>query len=180
MAFMDIVTSRRSTSPADARIARAGDVGIGVLRYGVVFLLVAIGATKYFAFEAEAIKPLVENSPLMSWMLGAFGLRATSSIIGTMEIAIGIAMASRPIAPKVSAIGSAAGAVTFLTTLSFLFSTPGALSFEHPAAGFLLKDIVLLGACITTAAEALGAARAKAAAHADGERHAMPMTRAAS
>src|SRR5215208_740089 len=159
----DIETSRNGSDPVDVRIARVEDVGTGVLRYGIVFLLVVIGAAKYFAFEAEAIKPLVENSPFLSWMLGAFGVQGTSSIIGTLEIATGLAIASRPVAPALSAIGSAAGIATFLTTLSFLFSTPGALSLKHPAAGFLLKDLVLLGACITTAAEAAMAARARGA-----------------
>jgi uncharacterized membrane protein YkgB len=159
MASKDIDTSRT----ADARVMQLEQVGIGVLRYGIVFLLAVIGAAKYFAFEAEAIKPLVENSPFVSWMLGAFGVQGTSSIIGTIEIATAIAIASRPIAPIVSAIGSAAGVVTFLTTLSFLFSTPGALSLKHPAGGFLMKDVVLLGACIITAAEALKAARGKSA-----------------
>jgi uncharacterized membrane protein YkgB len=142
-------------------VARLESAGTAVLRYGVVFLLVVIGAAKYFAFEAEGIKPLVEHSPFLSWMLGAFGVRGTSDVIGTIEIAIGLAMASRPFAPTVSAIGSLAGVGTFLTTLSFLFTTPGALSPQNPANGFLLKDIVLLGACLATAAEALRAARAR-------------------
>jgi uncharacterized membrane protein YkgB len=63
----------------------------------------------------------------------------------------------------VSAAGSLAGAATFVTTLSFLFTTPGALSLAHPAAGFLMKDVVLLGACLATAAEAARAARARTA-----------------
>lgn len=163
MHSMETKASRSERNPIDARLALAEGVGIGVLRYGVVLLLVVIGAAKYFAFEAEAIKPLVENSPFLSWMLGAFGVQGTSSIIGTLEIATGLAIASRPVAPALSAIGSAAGIATFLTTLSFLFSTPGALSLKHPAAGFLLKDLVLLGACITTAAEAAMAARARGA-----------------
>jgi uncharacterized membrane protein YkgB len=154
---------RTATDPEDARIARLEDIGTGVLRYGIVFLLVVIGAAKYFAFEAEAIKPLVANSPFLSWMLGAFGVRGTSNIIGTIEIATGLAIASRPFAPTVSAVGSAAGVVTFLTTLSFLFTTPGALSPMHPANGFLMKDVVLLGASIATGAEALKAARARSA-----------------
>jgi uncharacterized membrane protein YkgB len=122
-----------------------------------------IGAAKYFAFEAEGIKPLVEHSPFLSWMINAFGVQGASNVIGTIEIAIGLAIASRPFAPTVSAVGSAAGAVTFLTTLSFLFTTPGALSPQNPANGFLMKDVVLLGACIATAAEALEAARARSA-----------------
>jgi len=158
-----------SSSVRDAvatRIAHAEEVGTGVLRYGVVFLLVVIGTAKFFAFEAEAIKPLVEHSPFLSWMLGAFGVQGASNVIGTLEIITGLAIASRPFAPRVSAVGSAAGVITFLTTLSFLFSTPGALSLKHPAGAFLMKDIVLLGACILTAAEAWGAGRAPGAGRA--------------
>jgi reactive chlorine resistance protein C len=147
--------------PVESRIERAEELGTGVLRYGVVFLLVVIGTAKYFAFEAEGIQPLVEHSPFLSWMLGAFGLRGASSVIGTLEILTGLAIASRRFAPMLSALGSAAGVVTFLTTLSFLFSTPGALSLRHPAGAFLMKDVVLLGACVVTAAEAFRAARAR-------------------
>jgi uncharacterized membrane protein YkgB len=54
----------------------------------------------------------------------------------------------------------------FLTTLSFLVSTPGvweqAPGFPVPvpslAGAFLLKDLFLLGAALWTAGEALGAA----------------------
>lgn len=177
MASSETQTSR---SAADVRVAQLETVGIGVLRYGIVFLLVVIGAAKYFAFEAEAIQPLVEHSPFLSWMIGAFGVQGASNVIGTLEIAIGLAIASRPVAPTLSAVGSALGVVTFLTTLSFLFSTPGALSLKHPAGGFLLKDIVLLGACIATAAEALRAARARSTARTDAPMHGIPASRAAS
>jgi uncharacterized membrane protein YkgB len=151
------------TDPVDARVARLERVGTGVLRYGVVLLLAVFGVAKFFAFEAEAIKPLVEHSPLLSWMLGAFGVQGTSNVIGVIELAIALAIASRPFAPAVSAVGSAAGALTFLITLSFLLSTPGALAPTHPANGFLMKDVILLGACLATCAEALRAARARRA-----------------
>lgn len=55
-------------------------------------------------------------------------------------------------------VGSAIAIVTFLTTLSFLFTTPGwepsLGGFPALSAGvgqFLLKDIVLLGASVYTA-----------------------------
>jgi uncharacterized membrane protein YkgB len=178
MASSDTGAGRSVQQPADAHIALAAEVGTGVLRYGIVFLLVVIGAAKYFAFEAEGIKPLVEHSPFLSWMLDAFGVRGASSIIGTFEILIGLAIASRRLVPTLSAIGSAAGIVIFLTTLSFLFSTPGALSLENPAGGFLMKDIVLLGACIATAAEAWGAARAQRAGRA-AQPMSLPLARSA-
>jgi uncharacterized membrane protein YkgB len=147
----------------ERRLALAERVGIALLRYGVVLLLLLIGGAKYFAFEAAAIEPLVANSPLLSWMPRVLGLQGASNVIGTLEIATGLAIAARPLSPALSAAGSAAGALTFLVTLSFLFSTPGALSLAHPAAGFLLKDVVLLGACVATCAEALRAARPRAA-----------------
>jgi uncharacterized membrane protein YkgB len=158
-------TVRRSV---ETRITQAEELGTGVLRYGVVFLLLAIGAAKYFAFEAEAIKPLVEHSPFLSWMLTAFGVQGASNVIGTLEILTGLAIAARRFSPMVSAAGSAAGVVIFLTTLSFLFSTPGALSLKHPAGAFIMKDVVLLGACVLTAAEAFRAARARGAARSGG------------
>jgi uncharacterized membrane protein YkgB len=178
MASSDTEAGRNVRDLVDARIALTAEVGVGVLRYGIVFLLVVIGAAKYFAFEAEGIMPLVEHSPFLSWMLGAFGVQGTSSIIGTVEIATGLAIASRRFAPTLSAAGSAAGVVIFLTTLSFLFSTPGALSLKNPAGGFLMKDIVLLGASIVTAAEAWTAARAQRARRA-AQPLPMPVTRTA-
>ena len=159
-----MTSSHTEGSPTvETRIALAENVGTAVLRYGVVFLLLAIGTAKYFAFEAEGIKPLVEHSPFLSWMLSSFGVQGASDVIGTLEILTGLAIASRRFAPTISAVGSAAGVITFLTTLSFLFSTPGALSLKHPAGAFLMKDIVLLGACMVTAAEASRAARARSA-----------------
>jgi uncharacterized membrane protein YkgB len=179
MAYRDEELRETGANRSDARIAALDAVGTGVLRYGVVFLLVVIGAAKYFAFEAQGIKPLVENSPFLSWMLGVFGVQGTSSIIGTIEISIGLAIASRPWAPTVSAVGSIAGVLTFLTTLSFLFTTPGALSPKHPASAFLMKDVVLLGACLATAAEALRAARAQRVRASDGQVTGIPATRVA-
>jgi uncharacterized membrane protein YkgB len=120
-----------------------------------------IGATKFTPWEAAAIQPLVSNSPFLSWLPKAFGLQGASSLIGTIEIATGVAIAVRRLAPGVSAVGSLLAAGTFLTTLSFLFTTPGALSPMHPASGFLMKDVVLLGASLATAAEAARAARAR-------------------
>ncbi len=47
---------------------------------------------------------------------------------------------------------------TFLVTLSFLVTTPGVLQPTNPFGGFLMKDVILLGAALYTAAEALEAA----------------------
>jgi reactive chlorine resistance protein C len=68
---------------------------------------------------------------------------------------------SGSLAPQLSAIGSLLAAGIFVVTLSFLFTTPGALSPTDAMGGFLMKDLSLLGAALYTAAEALSAARSR-------------------
>jgi hypothetical protein len=43
-------------------------LGLRILRYGLAGLLLLWGSFKFAAFEAEAIRPLVENSPLLGWL----------------------------------------------------------------------------------------------------------------
>ena len=131
--------------------------GVGILRYGLVGLLLLWGSFKFFAFEANGIQPLVQHSPILGWMLAVFGLRPTSDIIGVIEVGTGLAIATRRWAPRISAYGSLVATVVFLTTLSFLVSTPGAWNPASPFNGFLLKDIMFLGGSLVTAAEAFSA-----------------------
>jgi uncharacterized membrane protein YkgB len=146
----------------EARVATIENVGTAILRYGVVFLLVAIGALKFAEFEAKAIQPLVSNSPFMGWLYSVLSVQGVSNLIGVTEIGTGLLIASRRFSPIASALGSAIAVGIFTTTLSFLFTTPGGLSPQGPAFGFLVKDVVLLGASVYTAGEALRAARATA------------------
>ena len=143
----------------------AKKIGAFLLRYGLVLVLGWIGAMKFTAYEAEGIKALVATSPLMSWMYKVFSLQATSNIIGVAEITAALLIAIRPISARLSAIGSVLAVCTFLATLTFLFSLPGwekslggfpALS---GSGGFLLKDVVLLGASLWTLGESLSNAR---------------------
>jgi reactive chlorine resistance protein C len=86
-------------------------------------------------------------------------VRGASGLIGVVELAAALLMCTRRWKPSWSAVGSLIAAATFLVTLSFLFTTPGALSPVSPFGGFLIKDVILLGASLATAAEALAAAR---------------------
>lgn len=139
-------------------------IGAIVIRYGLVIILLWVGALKFTAYEAEGIQPLVSNSPLMTWGYQVLSVRGFAALIGIVEITLGVLIAMRPFAPKVSAIGSLGAAVTFLITLTFVFTTPGVwqpgygFPFPSPMPGqFLAKDLLLLGAAIWTAGEALRA-----------------------
>jgi uncharacterized membrane protein YkgB len=141
-----------------ARSATIETIGINVLRYALVLVFVVFGTAKFTAAEAAAIKPLVVNSPFMGWLYGFLSDQAVSRVIGSAELVAAALIAFRPLSARASAVGSAIAVGTFVTTLSFLFSTPGALSPMHPAHAFLLKDIVLLGAAVAIGAEAVRAA----------------------
>jgi uncharacterized membrane protein YkgB len=139
-------------------------VGEFLIRYGLVIVLGWIGAMKFTTYEANGIEALVRSSPLMRWMYKVLSLQAASNLIGVTELAAAILIAIRPIAPRLSVIGSILAVFTFLATLSFLFSLPGweqslggfpALS---GSGGFLLKDVVLLGAALFTLGESLTSA----------------------
>src|SRR6266542_1406714 len=88
--------------------ARALEViGTQALRYGVVLVLILFGTAKFTAAEAEAIKPLVSNSPLMGWMYSALSDQGVSRLIGSTELLAALLIALRPISARASAIGSA-------------------------------------------------------------------------
>ena len=136
-------------------------VGSIILRYSLVLFFVGFGLYKFTPQEAAGIQPLVANSPVLFWIYHLLDVRQGSDLIGAIEIALGTLIALRPLNAKLSALGSIATAVALCTTLSFLFTTPG-LDPQSPDAGFILKDLTLLGAALWTAGEALAAASSQA------------------
>jgi uncharacterized membrane protein YkgB len=87
-----------------------------------------------------------------------------SALLGVVELAAAVLLAIKPLAPKLSIIGSLLAIVLFISTVSYLFTTPGV---GEPAGGgfpaisligeFLLKDIPLLGLSFWTLADAIRA-----------------------
>lgn len=141
-------------------------IGEYIIRYGLVIILLWVGALKFTQYEAEAIKPLVENSFLISWGYDLLSVQGFSTLLGVIEIILGLMIATRSFLPKVSGIGSIGAIIMFIITLTFVLSTPGVwqsgygFPFPSPMPGqFLAKDILLLGASFWTAGEAFTAAR---------------------
>ena len=140
---------------------RLQGVGKFLLRYGLVLVIAWIGAMKFTAYEAAGVQPLVASSPLMSWMYNFLSVQGVSNLLGVIEIFIAAMIAMRPLSAKLCALGSALAIGMFLTTLTFLFSLPGWESSlgGFPAlsgsGGFLIKDILLLGAAVWSLGESL-------------------------
>ena len=134
--------------------------GVHFCRYGLVVVLALIGSLKFTTAEADGIQPLVSHSPFMSWMYLLLSKQGVSNIIGVIELSVALLLALRVVSPRASFLGSVGAVVTFLLTISFLFTTPGALQIGHgvqvlgDTGQFLIKDLVLLGASFWTAAEA--------------------------
>ena len=137
-------------------------VGSGLARYGLAVVVGWIGLMKFTTYEAEGIRPFVANSPLLSWVYGFMSVRGFSAVLGVVEVAIALLIAARPFWPRASALGSALAVGMFLTTLSFLVTTPGVWepslggfpALSHRPGEFLLKDLALLGIALWTLGEA--------------------------
>ena len=87
--------------------SRAEAVGRELARYGLVVVVGWIGLMKFTTYEAEGIRPFVAHSPLMSWVYGIMSVRGFSAVLGVVEVAIAVLIATRPSSPRVSALGNA-------------------------------------------------------------------------
>ena len=142
--------------------SRAEAIGRELARYGLVVVVGWIGLMKFTAYEAEGISRYVANSPLMSWVYEFISHRSFSAVLGVVELTIAILIAARPFSPRASALGSALAVGMFLTTLSFLVTTPGVWAADaggFPALSgfpgqFLIKDLALLGIALWSLGEA--------------------------
>ncbi|HWB09907.1 MAG TPA: DUF417 family protein [Pirellulales bacterium] len=168
----EIIHGHTNEATAPAELRRFGDrkpsighrldsIGRELARYGLVVVIGWIGFMKFTTYEAEGIRLYVSNSPLMGWAYSQISVRGFSAILGVIEVVTAILIAARPFSPRASALGGALAVGMFLTTLSFLVTTPGV--WEPSAGGFpalsgkpgqfLIKDVVLLGVSLWTLGE---------------------------
>lgn len=157
------------------QLASAEVLGAGITKlgsYGLIASLAIIyfwfGGMKFTPYEAEGLVPLVQNSPLLSWMYDIFSVRGFSTFLGFVELTIGLLIAGRLVSPTLSAIGGFLSAGLFVTTLSFMISTPGVIEpgLGFPAISvapgqFLLKDVGLLAASVHVLGQSLSAMASK-------------------
>jgi uncharacterized membrane protein YkgB len=162
----------------DRHLASLELLGTDVTKLGTVGIFASLaviyfwfGGMKFTAYEADGLVPLVQNSPLVSWMYDILSVRGFSMFLGFVELTIGLLIAGRIFSPALSAIGGFLSAGLFTTTVSFMISTPGAIepSLGFPAISvapgqFLLKDIGLLAGSVLVLGHSLSAMALKRAA----------------
>ncbi len=166
----DTAHGHRTHGGMSSQVEAAGRV---LARYGLVVVVGWIGLMKFTAYEAEGISTYVANSPLMSWAYGFMSHRGFSAVLGVVEVGTALLIAARPFSPRAAVLGSAVAVGMFLTTLSFLVTTPGV--WEPSAGGFpalsgfpgqfVIKDLALLGISLWSLGEAWRASQRKEPVH---------------
>lgn len=126
-------------------------IGYRIAVWGVALVLLWIGIFKFTPTEAKAIEPLVNNSFLMSWLYKILSLQGVSNLIGAVEIITALCLLLHFVWKKAGIIGGVLSALTFLATISFLFTTPNVFSTIDGVPiteFFILKDVMALGISI--------------------------------
>lgn len=150
---------------AQRLLAYAEPVSRAGLYVSLAVIYAWFGGMKFTEYEANGLVPLVENSPLLSWFYVLFSVRGFSTFLGFLELSIGLLIALRLASPFFSAAGGLLSAGLFVTTVSFMLSTPGVVVPELGAPAitvapgqFLLKDVGLFAASFWVFVDSLKAA----------------------
>lgn len=118
---------------------------LGVI--ATIIVLIWIGIFKFTAGEAMAIKGFVSHNFLMSWLYQFFSVQTVSDLIGVFEIITGMLLIVSFWNSTIGRIAGYLSLIIFLTTLSFLFTTPGVWKISEgvPVTEFfVLKDLAFL------------------------------------
>ncbi|MCF6439429.1 DUF417 family protein [Pseudoalteromonas luteoviolacea] len=142
-------------------------VGQGTALLGVVLPLLLIGVLKFTPTEVEALKPVINGTPWLTWLYAVFGFEGASYFLGVVEIITATLLIMSVWSARAGIMGGAMGAVTFLVTVSTLLVLPigedkeGGLPFLNFLGQFLIKDVALLGISILVLANCLARLRAR-------------------
>jgi uncharacterized membrane protein YkgB len=150
----------------EPRSTRTTAVAALIARYGLVIVIAWFGAMKFTYYESHGVAPLIANSPVFSWIFDIKSISTFGRFLGTTELLTALLIALKPWFPKASVVGGVLAALFFLTTLSFMITTPeigeasaGGFPVLSANGQFLMKDIALLGLTLWLLADATDAVR---------------------
>jgi uncharacterized membrane protein YkgB len=132
-----------------------GQLGHHLVRAAMVLTFAIFGYQKWFSFELHQIRPLIEHSPLVFWLIPAFGLRGAGFFLGTTEWLFGSLILLGFWNRKLGALGALGSIVTFLGTVSIIPFLPDAWAAEaggfplmYLPVAFLMKDVLFLAVSV--------------------------------
>jgi hypothetical protein len=122
----DMTSYRNHRDVAEVvKISTIDTIAAALGRYGLVIVIGWIGALKFANFEAHQIQPLVAHSPFMGWLYDFLPVYTFSALLGVVELAAAVLLAIKPVAPRLSIIGSLLAIVLFVSTVSFCRALAG-------------------------------------------------------
>ena len=127
-------------------------IGQFIFRYGLALVFIWLGLLKFNNSEADYLKDILRDSPLFSWMLKYFTSYTFSMIIAYFQIIIGVLLALKPVARKLSLIGGILAllvlgiSVLTLFTSGYVWQTGYGFPALSKLGQSILKDVILFGA----------------------------------
>jgi uncharacterized membrane protein YkgB len=109
----------------ELRTSRTTAIAALVARYGLVIVIAWFGAMKFTFYESQGISHWVANSPLLSWVYNIMSIDGFGRLNGSIELIVAALLAVKPWFPKASVVGGIFASLFFVTTLSFMITTPG-------------------------------------------------------
>jgi uncharacterized membrane protein YkgB len=120
-----------------------------LIRLAMTFTFLIFGYQKWFSFEAHQITPFIQHSPVVFWLIPAFGIQGAGYFLGTTEWLFGSLIFLGFWSRKLGIVGAIGSTVTFAGTVSIIPFLPGAWATEaggFPAMylpmAFLVKDVL--------------------------------------
>lgn len=128
-----------------------GDLGHHLIRAAMVFTFAIFGYQKWYSFEAHQISPLIAHSPLVFWLIPAFGINGAGYFLGTTEWLFGSLLLLGFWHRRLGILGAIGSTITFLGTVSIIPFLPNAWAVEaggfpvmYLPVAFLMKDVLFL------------------------------------
>jgi len=152
----------RQKNPIDSAIVALsntalfrGEIGAHLVRIAMVLMFAIFSYQKWFSFEAQQITPFIEHSPVVFWLIPAFGVNGAAYFLGTTEMLFGTLIFLGFWNKRLGILGAAGSVVTFIGTVTIIPFLPGAWANEaggFPAmylpVAFLMKDVLFLAVSI--------------------------------
>jgi uncharacterized membrane protein YkgB len=124
-----------------------------LIRAAMVFTFFAFSIQKWNQYTVEMLVPLISHSPVVFWLLPAFGVRGAGYFLGTSETIFGSLIFLGYWSPRLGILGALGSIVTFVGTASIIPFLPDGWAHEAGGfpimtlpLGFLMKDVLFLAA----------------------------------
>src|SRR5258706_2740494 len=110
-----------------------------LIRAAMVFTFFTFSIQKWSQYTAEMLVPLISHSPVVFWLLPAFGVRGAGYFLGTTETIFGCLIFLGYWSPRLGILGALGSIVTFIGTTSIIPFLPDGWASEaggFPASAF--------------------------------------------